>query len=98
MGHNDRVAIVLKNGPAMAACFLAVSGGATAAPLNPAYKSEEFEFYLTDLEPKILVIEEGELSPAIEVAAKLESRWFGSRQTPSRARAILRSFFPMRWL
>ena len=72
MGHNDRVAIVLKNGPAMAACFLAVSGGATAAPLNPAYKSEEFEFYLTDLEPKILVIEEGELSPAIEVAAKLE--------------------------
>ena len=71
VGHNDRVAIVLRNGPAMAACFLAVAGGATAAPLNPAYKSDEFEFYLTDLDPKILVIEEGELSPAIEVAAKL---------------------------
>ena len=45
--------------------------GCPAAPLNPAYKHEEFEFYLSDLEPKILVIEDGQASPATEVAARL---------------------------
>jgi len=71
VGSGDRVAIVLNNGPAMATCFLGIAAGAAAAPLNPAYKSEEFEFYLTDLEPKILVIEEDQQSPAVDVAGKL---------------------------
>ena len=53
VGRRERVAIVLNNGPEMAACFLAVAAGTAAAPLNPAYKHEEFEFYLSDLEPKI---------------------------------------------
>jgi len=35
IGRNDRVALVLKNGPEMASAFLAVSAGATACPLNP---------------------------------------------------------------
>ena len=35
--RNDRVAIVLPNGPEMAAALLGVAAGATAAPLNPAY-------------------------------------------------------------
>ena len=34
--RNDRVALVLPNGPEMAASFIAISCGATAAPLNPA--------------------------------------------------------------
>jgi acyl-CoA synthetase (AMP-forming)/AMP-acid ligase II len=71
VGRRERVAIVLNNGPEMAACFLAVAAGTAAAPLNPAYKHEEFEFYLSDLEPKILVIEDGQASPATEVAARL---------------------------
>ncbi|MGH7579632.1 MAG: AMP-binding protein, partial [Gemmatimonadales bacterium] len=37
MGRNDRVAIVLPNGPEMAVAFLAVASCATAAPLNPTY-------------------------------------------------------------
>jgi acyl-CoA synthetase (AMP-forming)/AMP-acid ligase II len=67
----DRVAIVLDNGPEMAATFLAVAGGATAAPLNPAYRAEEFEFYLTDLRAKLLIVAEGKESHAVGVAEKL---------------------------
>src|SRR6187399_2694616 len=35
--RNDRVALVLPNGPEMAIAFLGVAAGATAAPLNPGY-------------------------------------------------------------
>ena len=71
VGRNDRVAIVLENGPAMAAAFLCAAAGATAAPLNPAYRDEELEFYLSDLGAKVLVVGEGMSSPAIEVANRL---------------------------
>jgi acyl-CoA synthetase (AMP-forming)/AMP-acid ligase II len=45
VGRNDRVAIVLPNGPDMATAFIGIASGATAAPLNPSYKADEFEFY-----------------------------------------------------
>ena len=44
VGRNDRVATVLPNGPEMAVAFLAVASGATSAPLNPAYGTDEFDF------------------------------------------------------
>ena len=69
IGRNDRVAIVLPNGPEMAAAFIAIACGATTAPLNPAYRAEEFDFYLSDLGAKALVIQEGMDSPALAVAA-----------------------------
>jgi acyl-CoA synthetase (AMP-forming)/AMP-acid ligase II len=68
MGRNDRVAIVLPNGPEMATAFLAVAAGATSAPLNPAYHANEFDFYLSDLNAKALIIQSGMDSPAIAVA------------------------------
>lgn len=68
IGRNDRVAIVLPNGPIMAAAFVAIGAGATTAPLNPAYRQSEFEFYLADLNAKALVVEQGSNSPALEVA------------------------------
>ena len=71
IGRNDRVAIVLKNGPEMAASFLAVACGTTSAPLNPAYRADEFEFYLSDLNAKALVVEKGSDTPAIGVSEKL---------------------------
>ncbi len=49
INNKDRAAIVLPNGPYMATSFLAISSYMSAAPLNPNYKSEEFEFYLEDL-------------------------------------------------
>src|SRR5512143_821577 len=71
IGRNDRVAIVLPNGPEMATAFLCIGSGATTAPLNPAYRAEELEFYLTDLKAKALVVEAGAQTPAIEVARRL---------------------------
>jgi len=71
IGPNDRVALVLDNGPEMAVAFLSVAAGATTAPLNPDYRAEEFEFYLSDLQAKLLVVAQGRPSPAIDVAAKL---------------------------
>jgi len=73
-GRNDRVAIVLNNGPEMAACFIACASGTTSAPLNPAYRADEFEFYLSDLHAKLLIVERDSSSPAIEVAHKLGVR------------------------
>ena len=70
--RNDRVAIVLPNGPEMAAAFIAVGAGATTAPLNPAYRDEEFRFYLEDLNAKALLVVAGSDSPAIEVARSLD--------------------------
>src|SRR5688500_18062501 len=71
IGVGDRVAIVLDNGPEMAAAFLAIGSAATAAPLNPAYRAEEFEFYLTDLRARLLVVGHDKETPAIDVAKKL---------------------------
>jgi acyl-CoA synthetase (AMP-forming)/AMP-acid ligase II len=71
IGRGDRVAIVLPNGPEMAAVFLAVAAGAATAPLNPAYRGEEFEFYLDDLKAKALLVLAGWDTPARAAAARL---------------------------
>jgi acyl-CoA synthetase (AMP-forming)/AMP-acid ligase II len=70
IGRNDRVAIVLPNGPEMATCFLACASGVTSAPLNPAYRADEFEFYLNDLQARALIVDQGSSSPAVAAAHK----------------------------
>src|SRR5262249_3264623 len=54
----------------MAVAFLAIAAGATSAPLNPAYQANEFDFYLSDLHAKALLIQAGIDSPARAVAHK----------------------------
>jgi acyl-CoA synthetase (AMP-forming)/AMP-acid ligase II len=71
IGRNDPVAIVLPNGPEMASAFVAIAAGATTAPLNPAYTADEYEFYLSDLDAKLLVVEAGSDSPVLSAAEKL---------------------------
>ena len=71
IGRNDRVAIVLRNGPEMGTAFIAVACGAASAPLNPGYRADEFEFYLSDLQARALIVEAGSDTPAIAVAEKL---------------------------
>ncbi|HEV8613435.1 MAG TPA: AMP-binding protein, partial [Gemmatimonadales bacterium] len=71
VGSGDRVAIVLDNGPEMAAAFLSIGSAATSAPLNPGYRAEEFEFYLTDLRAKLLLTGHDKDSPAVTVAGRL---------------------------
>jgi len=62
---------VLANGPCMASAFLSVAAAAASAPLNPAYRADEFEFYLNDLQARGLIVEAGSDSPAVAVARKL---------------------------
>ncbi len=72
VGRNERVAIVLPNGPEMASAFVSIASGATTAPLNPAYRREEFEFYLSDLRARALLVERGSTSAALDAASALE--------------------------
>jgi acyl-CoA synthetase (AMP-forming)/AMP-acid ligase II/acyl carrier protein len=70
--RNDRVAMILPNGPEMAVSFLAISSSATTAPLNPAYRPAEFEFYLQDLEVAAVVVENGKELAVKDVAHSLK--------------------------
>src|SRR5512141_823776 len=72
IGRGDRVATVLSNGPEAATATIGIAAGATMAPLNPAYRADEFHFYLTDLRASALVVEAGLASPAREVARQLD--------------------------
>lgn len=54
--RGDRVGMALPNGAANVVAFLAASMAGTAAPLNPAYKEEEFRFYLEDTSAKVLLL------------------------------------------
>lgn len=66
--RNDRIVLVLPNGPEMAVACIAVGACATAALLNPAYRENEFDSYLADLNAKALIVQSGVASPAIAVA------------------------------
>ena len=67
----DRVGIVLPNCPEMATAFVAIASCCTAAPLNMAYRADEFEFYMLDITAKALVVAKGSETPAREVAEQL---------------------------
>ena len=77
--NSDRAAIVLPNGPLMASSFLSISSYMSAAPLNPSYKQEEFEFYLDDLKPKFLLVEPNSKSLAVIAAKNLNIPVFEMR-------------------
>ena len=67
--RGDRVCLAVPNGPEVIELLLAiVSLGAVACPLNPAYTVEELRFYLDDLQPKLLLLPEGDLAAAREAA------------------------------
>src|SRR5271156_5772030 len=72
----------------MAACLLAVAMGASCAPLNPNYRRSEFEFYLSDLAPRALIVEEGADLPAIAVAESLGIRVIRLRPATADAAGI----------
>jgi len=69
--NKDRAAIVLPNGPFMASSFLTLSSYMSAAPLNPSYKTNEYEFYLKDLNPKIVIVEPNSSNEVVGVAKNL---------------------------
>ncbi len=66
----DSVAIVVPNGPEAASSFFGVACHAAAAPLNPAYRADEFEFYLGDLDARALIVPKGSETPALAIAQR----------------------------
>src|SRR2546426_6473794 len=66
--RQDRVALMLPNGPEMAVAFLAVAASTTCIPLNPASSANELAFYLTELRAQTLMIQAGMDSPARAIA------------------------------
>ena len=70
VGREDRAAIVLPNGPEMAAAFVATGCGCATAPLNPAYRENEFDFYLGDLNARALIVGQETESAVATVAVR----------------------------
>jgi amino acid adenylation domain-containing protein len=68
--RSDRIAVVLPNGPEMAAAFFSVSAAAVCVPLNAVHTRSEFELYFDYLNPQVVVVEFGMKSAAIDVADK----------------------------
>ena len=67
----DPVAVVLGNGLEFLVTFLAATWArAVAAPLNPAYKVEEFRFYLEDAKARAVLVPPGD-HPARQAAEQL---------------------------
>ncbi|KAJ9318756.1 hypothetical protein DTO271D3_886 [Paecilomyces variotii] len=70
----DAVSIALPNSYEFIVAFLAASWQrGIAAPLNPAYKQEEFEFYIDDLSSALALVPQGSFEkdgPAVRAARK----------------------------
>ncbi len=68
------VSIILPNSYEFMVAFLAASWQrAIAAPLNPAYKQDEFEFYIDDLKSAVALLPRGSYQqdgPAVRAAKK----------------------------
>jgi len=78
----------------MATAFFAVTAAATSAPLNPDYRAEELEFYLSDLKARALIVGSTLDTPARDVARKRASTSLNSVQSPGRGGG-LHAFQPL---
>jgi acyl-CoA synthetase (AMP-forming)/AMP-acid ligase II len=58
--RGDRVALVYPNSAEAVVLFLAAAAAGTAAPLNPGYKVDEFQFYLDDTRARALLLPPGQ--------------------------------------
>ncbi|KAL4889047.1 hypothetical protein BDV59DRAFT_187447 [Aspergillus ambiguus] len=85
--HGGAVSLALVNSYEFIVAFLGAAWQrAIAAPLNPAYKQDEFEFYIEDLSSTLVLIPQGAYTqngPAVRAARKYNSAiaecyWNGS--------------------
>ncbi|MDQ6772392.1 MAG: AMP-binding protein [Candidatus Dormibacteraeota bacterium] len=59
IGPEDRVAFALPNSAEAVVAFAAATWAGVAAPLNPAYREDEFRFYLEDTRARALLVPPG---------------------------------------
>lgn len=68
------VALVMPNCTALVVAFLSAGcAGLTAAPLNPAYTADEFEFYLSDSGARLVVLTESMAGADAPIVAACKS-------------------------
>lgn len=70
--QGERIASVLPNSLSTIVGFLAASIAGTAAPLNPAYRFDEFCFYLEDTSAKVLLCPPDGAEDARRAAAQMK--------------------------
>jgi len=102
--RGDRVALARPNGPDVVLLLLAVTAlGAAAAPLNPAYTATEYEFFLTDIAPRLMLIPASGSAAATAAAATAGITVIGVRPaadgppdllTDGQAATVKRAFEP----
>jgi acyl-CoA synthetase (AMP-forming)/AMP-acid ligase II len=68
IGSDDRIAVLMPNGPQLAVAIVAVAANAACASINPAYSAEELDRYFADLKPRVLILPAGVDGPARSVA------------------------------
>ncbi len=68
IGRDDRLAVVMPNGPELAVAIVAGATNAACASINPAYSAEELDRYFADLRPRALIVPVGVDGPARRVA------------------------------
>jgi acyl-CoA synthetase (AMP-forming)/AMP-acid ligase II len=68
IGRDDRIAVLMPNGPELAVAIVAVAANAACASINPAYSAEELDRYFADLKPRALILPAGVDGPARRVA------------------------------
>jgi acyl-CoA synthetase (AMP-forming)/AMP-acid ligase II/thioesterase domain-containing protein/acyl carrier protein len=71
LSRGDAVAMAMPDGPAAIETFLAVTRAAACAPLNPAFRADEFAFSLADLSARALIVQAGAAPAAVEAARGL---------------------------
>ncbi|KAL5814138.1 hypothetical protein ACOSQ4_024779 [Xanthoceras sorbifolium] len=88
----DVVALTFPNTVEYVVMFLAaIRCRATAAPLNSAYTAEEFEFYLSDSESKLLITPGESMQSAQAAASKLRIPHFTATLADSNSKITLSS-------
>jgi acyl-CoA synthetase (AMP-forming)/AMP-acid ligase II/thioesterase domain-containing protein/acyl carrier protein len=65
---NDRIAVIMPNGPHTAVAILAVMAGFTVVPLNSQNKAPEFDMIFSHLGIRAVLVQKGEPDAAIAVA------------------------------
>jgi len=68
IGRDDRIAVLMPNGPELAVAIVATAANAACASINPAYSAEELERYFADLKPRALILPAGVDGTARRVA------------------------------
>ncbi|KAL1864174.1 hypothetical protein VTK73DRAFT_6109 [Phialemonium thermophilum] len=93
VSQSAAISIAIVNSYEFIVSFLATSWQrAIAAPLNPAYKQDEFEFYIDDVKSAVVLVPRGAYqsgSPAVRAAKKFNAAIAECYWDPSRREIVL---------